>query len=141
VIFATDSKLRRLESEAFAECSFLRSFWVASSVEFLPQKCFWSCVSLQQVSFGTSSKLNRIESEALASCTSLSLMIIPNSVEILFSGCFRPFRELERATGTTGTRTHQRVCGMISHSVRSNELSECPANAGCDESLQTKPSP
>jgi hypothetical protein len=54
-----------------------------SSVEVLPQGCFWCCSSLRTVTFRTDSRQRLIEARALRCCSSLESVSIPASVEII----------------------------------------------------------
>jgi hypothetical protein len=60
--FESDSKLIRIEAEAFSWCSSLRSICIPSSVEILGWKCFGYCGSLLSVTFESGSRLTHIHS-------------------------------------------------------------------------------
>jgi hypothetical protein len=80
VHFETDSKLFRIESEAFASCSSLCSICIPNCVEILCPRCFISCESLQTVIFDSPSKLCRLESYVFAFCSSLRSICIDRIV-------------------------------------------------------------
>jgi hypothetical protein len=64
VSFEVESRLTRIESQAFSDSS-LRSILIPSTVEIFCSHCFASSKILQSVSFESNSRLTRIESEAL----------------------------------------------------------------------------
>jgi hypothetical protein len=78
--FGLESKVTRIEAEAFSGCSSLESICLHASVEFLGENSFMSCSSLSSLTFESESKLTRIERNALYECTSLESILIPRSV-------------------------------------------------------------
>jgi hypothetical protein len=86
ITFESNSRLTRIESEAFSESS-LRSILIPNSVEILGSKCFYNIRSLLSIIFESNSRLTRIESEAFSSSL-LQSILIPKNVEILGSKCF-----------------------------------------------------
>jgi hypothetical protein len=77
VTFESNSRLRRIESEAFSFSS-LRSILIPHTVEILCSECFSRCISIQSVSFESNSRLKRIESKALPSVS--DRITIPSAV-------------------------------------------------------------
>jgi hypothetical protein len=92
IFFESNSRLFRIESDAFANSS-LQSIVIPSSVEILGSSCFGECESLSSISFESNSRLIRIESNAFSK-SSLQSIVIPSSVEILGSSCFREYKSL-----------------------------------------------
>jgi hypothetical protein len=88
VTFESNSKLTRIGSDTFAECSSLKSIQIPASVEAICACCFDYCESLISVTFESNSHLTLIESEAFRGCISLRSVCIPASVQILSSSCF-----------------------------------------------------
>jgi hypothetical protein len=81
ISFKSDSRLTRIESEAFSYSS-LQSLLIPSNVEILCSECFPNCKSLLSISFESNSRLTRIESSAFP-YSSLQLLVIRSRVEIL----------------------------------------------------------
>jgi TPR repeat protein len=86
ISFESNSRLIRIESDAFSESS-LQSIVIPMSVEILGSSCFSFCRSLSSISFESNSRLIRIESRAFSD-SSLQSIMIPMNVEILGSSSF-----------------------------------------------------
>jgi hypothetical protein len=82
VAFETGSKLSRIDSCAFGNCSSFSSLCIPSSVEVLGDSCFTFCRALSSVTFESGSKLSCIEPFAFCYCSSLSSICIPSTVEL-----------------------------------------------------------
>jgi hypothetical protein len=63
VSFEPDSKLSRIESDAFRCCSSLSSLFIPSSVEVLGRSCFFGCHPHLSVTFDPGSKLSSVPPE------------------------------------------------------------------------------
>jgi hypothetical protein len=88
VAFEAGSSLLHIESGAFADCRWLSSICIPSSVESLGDNCFKACLRLSSVTFQPGSRLSRIESRAFGVCQSLSWISIPSSVKVIGGECF-----------------------------------------------------
>jgi hypothetical protein len=96
VVFESNSRLTRIESEAFLYAS-LESILIPSNVEIFGSYCFSHCESLSSVTFESNSRLTRIELAAF-SWSSLESILIPSNVEILGSYCFHACESLSSIT-------------------------------------------
>lgn len=67
-------------SSAFRYCSSLRSIIIPSNVTSIGDWAFYNCSSLTNVSFGNNSQLTSIGNSAFNQCTSLTNITIPSSV-------------------------------------------------------------
>lgn len=79
------SSVKTLGTEAFSECSGLTYIKIGNEVTEIPDKCFYKCSSLQEVTFN--SKLNKIGKDAFSSC-GLNAVNIPDSVTSLGQSAF-----------------------------------------------------
>jgi hypothetical protein len=86
ITFESQSKLQRIESNAFSD-SGLTKIQIPNSVEVLCCSCFSECKSLFTITFESQSKLQRIESNAFSD-SGLTKIQIPASVEQICSSCF-----------------------------------------------------
>jgi hypothetical protein len=80
ISFESNSRLLRIESDAFSGSSF-QSIVILSNVEILGSSCFAWCESLSFISFESNSSLKRIESRACCGCH-LSI-VIPSTVVLV----------------------------------------------------------
>jgi hypothetical protein len=104
VTFETGSKLSRIESGAFRDCSSLSSICILSSVEKLYKSCFYGCKALSDVTFEAGSQLLRIEDRAFSFCSSLCSICIPSSVIVISKNCFSGCNALSYVTFETGSK-------------------------------------
>jgi hypothetical protein len=112
VIFERESKLQRIEKEAFSPGIFavtgLKKMTIPSSVEVIGEYCFYSCESLCEVTFERGSKLQRIEKEAFSpgifAVTGLKKITIPSSVEVIGENSFSWCRSLSEVTFERGSK-------------------------------------
>jgi hypothetical protein len=88
VIFESGSRLSRIKSFTFYNCSSLSSICIPSTIEMISSSAFSDCKSLATVTFESSSQLSRLGYRAFAFCTSLSSISIPSSVTTILPGCF-----------------------------------------------------
>jgi hypothetical protein len=86
ISFENDSRLRRIESNAF-DGTALGSITIPRSVEILCSSCFAYCGSLSSISFENDSQLRRIESDAFFS-TALESITIPQDVDFIDDSAF-----------------------------------------------------
>jgi hypothetical protein len=77
VAFERDSKLSVMDCAAFANCSYLSSICIPSSLETLGQSCFYRCESLSMVTFESGSLRCDMGSSVFLQCSSLSSIRIP----------------------------------------------------------------
>jgi hypothetical protein len=63
VRFESGSKLARIESKAFANCSSLSSICIPSSIEVLSRGCFFQCTGLSSVAFELGSRFSSFPQE------------------------------------------------------------------------------
>lgn len=91
VTFQKGSRLERLESGAFAQCSELTCIHLPDSLSVIEDGVFEWCVRLKKVSVGRNSKLKEIEEMAFFECIMLEKVTIPKKVNYLgdyvFCGC------------------------------------------------------
>jgi hypothetical protein len=97
VKFSPGTKIRSIESWAFAFCTSLSSICIPASVDFIGTKCFASCKALSVVEFEAGSKLRELQANTFEECL-LRLITIPSSVETLGPGCFLSCFEVETIT-------------------------------------------
>jgi hypothetical protein len=101
--FESDSKLTRIEGEAFWDCQSLKSILIPSSMTVLCKWCFRSCTSLSSLTFEESSKLVEIEYSAFEHCTALTAVCIPSSLQFLRHSCFASCKSLRSLTFQSGS--------------------------------------
>jgi hypothetical protein len=87
VSFESNSRLTRIESEAFSDSS-LQSIIIPRTVEILCSQCFFSCHALKSVPFQSNSRLTRIESQAFSS-SSIRSIVIPRGVRFIDHSAFQ----------------------------------------------------
>jgi hypothetical protein len=87
VVFGKDTRLQRIEKEAFF-CAHLRRICIPSSVEVIGEGGFFNCAELSDVTFEPGSKLQKMEAWTFFSCASLQRIRIPSSVEVIGDRCF-----------------------------------------------------
>jgi hypothetical protein len=88
LVFERGSKLKRIEAQAFSDCSGLKSICIPASVEILCRRCFAQCHALSFVTFAPESKLNEIEEWVFYFCIHLTSLSIPASVTIIQGSAF-----------------------------------------------------
>jgi RNase P/RNase MRP subunit POP5 len=108
--FRPDSRLERIEEEAFCETG-LKSIVIPSSVVVLGKCSFAQCKSLESVSFESGSRLERIEDGAFRFSPpkgptggALKEIVIPASVAFLGEAVFARMKSLESVTFEAGSR-------------------------------------
>jgi hypothetical protein len=79
-VFETNSRLMRIEKEAFTETGLL-DIVIPLSVEVIEPRCFYRCKSLLSVTFESGSRLLRIEDSAFEG-PGLSEIVISSSADI-----------------------------------------------------------
>jgi hypothetical protein len=84
-----NSGLARIESNAFSDCSSLKSITIPRHVQILCSECFSDCKSLSLISFETESELPRIEANAFFS-TCLSSVVVRETTSFVVGGAFPP---------------------------------------------------
>lgn len=91
VTFQKGSRLKRLESGAFSQCSELTYIHLPDSLSVIEAGVFEWCVELKEVSAGKNSKLKEIGEIAFLECIRLEKVTIPKKVDYLdnyaFHGC------------------------------------------------------
>jgi hypothetical protein len=95
--FGPNSKLRAIESAAFAQCSELALMNIPSQVAIIGDQCFRLCKSLTAISFCSNTNLTHIKAAAFDRSGLLSIAI-PSSVEVLGSRCFNGCSQLVSVT-------------------------------------------
>jgi hypothetical protein len=98
ISFQPDSKLRRIERDAFDCCEALRSVTLPASLERIVDGSFDQCRNLVTVTFLEQSRLVRIETSGFADCTSLQSFFIPSSVQFVGPFCFSECDSLSSLT-------------------------------------------
>jgi hypothetical protein len=77
--------LTRIESRAFAYCSFLKSIIIPRHVQILCSECFLECNSLSLILFKGGSESTCIEADAFSG-TSLSSVVVPENASLIGDG-------------------------------------------------------
>jgi hypothetical protein len=93
--FEDGSRLVRIASLSFLNCSEFKLICIPAGVEILGQACFSGCSSLSHITFGSGSKLARIERSAFEKCSSLTSIRISAHVENISHCCFDHCKSLE----------------------------------------------
>ena len=75
VLFAPDSRLKKMEKRAFKKCA-LKTICIPSSVEMIGNSAFEDCTS---VLFESDSKLRRVPPSAFQGCTKVQTIEYPAS--------------------------------------------------------------
>jgi hypothetical protein len=88
VQFGSESKLQKLCSDCFQECSSLQSITIPRCVEKIERNCFGKCCSLSVVLSESNSKLRNLEVGAFLDCSSLRSICVPSSMPQLSPGTF-----------------------------------------------------
>jgi hypothetical protein len=80
--FESESRLTRIEPEAFLFCWHLKSICIPASVEIIGQKCFADCRCLSSFTFESESesRLTLIEASAFSRCVNLKSIVLPSSI-------------------------------------------------------------
>jgi hypothetical protein len=97
VTFSGDSKLARLDKDAFRE-SGLTSMGLPGSIELIGDGCFEGCASLEWVRFSGDSKLSQFERCAFCRNGLISRFLLVPAVEEICKRCFRKCGSLESVT-------------------------------------------
>ena len=100
--FASASKLRRIETRAFARTR-VASVFLPKSLEYLGPHCFEQCEHLEMVIIHADSQLRQLPEMAFAGCH-LADIDVPRSVEVLGDKCFALCRELTEIRFTDDSR-------------------------------------
>jgi hypothetical protein len=95
ILFANDSKLRRIGRSALANCESLKSISIPAGVEIIEESAFKRCPEFESCSIAENASLATIEKESFYGCQSLSAFYIPRSVQIIGENCFQECRGLE----------------------------------------------
>jgi hypothetical protein len=93
LIFSRLSSVRILVSEAFSNCTKLRTLYIPASVTDIGSYCFSGCSSLTIIFFEQGSKLSRIGEYAFMGCSSLKFLHLTAGIDridpLAFSGMER----------------------------------------------------
>lgn len=101
VRFSSQSRLRRLGSEAFAECG-LQDIAIPDTVEEIGDRCFRHCTELSAVYFGRTSVV-RILGDCAFWSSGIKRFDAPNSLEHIGKNCFGHCFRLSHVTFRVGS--------------------------------------
>jgi hypothetical protein len=90
ITFESNSRLTRIESEAFRESS-LQSILIPKSVELFGPRCFLDCWLLSSITFESDSRLKRIKSCAFSG-SALQSIQIPRNVQFIDGSAIRDMK-------------------------------------------------
>lgn len=93
VVFAPDSTLQRIESNAFRDCNLLKSFDLPKSVTEIYDHAFFNS-ALSTINIPDESNLNTISNYAFA-YSKLSNVVLPQSLTLIGYGAFRDCKLLQ----------------------------------------------
>lgn len=86
VEFESGSNIKKIEKDAFCECTSLKDINLPDSVERIDNRAFSNCSALAQIRLPDN--LKNIQQHAFAFCDKLLKINIPNSVESIGAGVF-----------------------------------------------------
>jgi hypothetical protein len=107
-----------LAERAFAGVPVIQSICIPSSVETIPERCFYHCETLSNVTFEPDCRVSVLDEAAFSGCSSLRSIFIPASVETICKECFRECRALSDVTFDDNSKL-----AVLEESVFSN----CPS--------------
>ena len=82
-------------SQAFFNCTNLKSVTFGDGITEIPEATFKECTSLEEVAFGDDSQITEIGKEAFRNCTNLKRVEIPNNVTEFGNSCFNDCNSLQ----------------------------------------------
>jgi hypothetical protein len=88
VVFESESKLGKIESEAFRRCTALESLCLQSSVTAIFYHAFSQVTSLISLTFESGSNLKKIHGNVFSNCLSLKSLFLPASVSVINGSAF-----------------------------------------------------
>lgn len=81
---------------AFEGCAALKSINIPNMVPEIPERCFFGCTALEEVTINqASSAVKKIRKSAFEGCVSLKKIISPNTTEAFYERCFYGCSKLE----------------------------------------------
>ncbi len=97
VTFASDSKLKKIDTKVFENCSSLRAVTIPANIESLGVQVFKDCTNLEKVEFA-GNKIKKFEDYTFQDCTKLNSVSLPDSLEEISIGAFKGCTALRNIT-------------------------------------------